>query len=301
MSFSPGTWYCCCGTRNSNALSRCRVCQTPRGASRLTGLGPAANPQATHPVSERSPGGLQSATYVLGALAVTLVIAAGVLFFTGGRAGSSSASLTGGSFRLQPTTPPAPPLLASNSNNRAVKSPSPLGVAPSAPEPVEPPLTAAPLPDPPEAPSPAVPEGDLPPGPSLVSAPHSEGLPGLPPILNATPADPPNTAPVASSSGWQEHPIQQETPELRLRKQSDAPLMFALKQNGAWRHWPVNDIWYQRIAPGEYEYAVFGPFYTATGRPDMAGTLRCRRFRMYEVTFILSSGNSTRYVDLGDQ
>lgn len=135
----------------------------------------------------------------------------------------------------------------------------------------------------------------------MVGASRPDGIPALPPVVSGASVSPPPAAPVSNAPQWQERTTQQESPEIRIRNASGRPLVFTFGQAGNWNRRNVPTVLYERVTPGEFDYAVYGPFYEATGQPDMVGKLRCRRYRLYEVTFVLGTGSATRHEDLGDQ
>jgi hypothetical protein len=60
---------------------------------------------------------------------------------------------------------------------------------------------------------------------------------------------------------------------------------------------------YEAIIPGEYQYSLLGGYYRATGVPDQSGTLRCRRYHLYELVITLHQdwdGVGPTQRDLGD-
>jgi hypothetical protein len=134
----------------------------------------------------------------------------------------------------------------------------------------------------------------------MVGAARSEGSLPLPPVAGIAPSAPPGATPVTGTPDWREQTIQRETPEIRIQTDARVPFVFTLQGSGFSRRWDVDGQLYERIAVGEYDYAIYGPLYEATGQPDMAGKLRCRRFRLYEVNLVLTTGNSTSFTDLGD-
>jgi hypothetical protein len=115
-----------------------------------------------------------------------------------------------------------------------------------------------------------------------------------------TPSAPPSAAPVTGSLNWNERTIERETPEIKILNTSGTPFVFTLQGGGLSLRRTVGEQLYERVVPGEFQYAIYGHFYRATGQPDMVGTFRCRRFRQYDVTIVLSRGSSTNFTDLGD-
>lgn len=66
------------------------------------------------------------------------------------------------------------------------------------------------------------------------------------------------------------------------------------------KQWTFADLLNVRIPAGEYRYALLGPLYERSGKPDSAGMLRCRRFHVYEATILTAIGDDTSIQNIGD-
>lgn len=171
--------------------------------------------------------------------------------------------------------------------------------------PLGPAVISAPVPPPPpiQFPSPVVAKHPIPKDPvppSMLLAPSQTGRPDqpLPSVTLSLPhAAPGESAPV---TGWQESPGSREIPDLNVvNRTSGRTVLFVWAASTRYR-WDVSRGLATSIMPGEYDYALCGPFYEATGKPDARGKLRCRRWKRYNVTILDGVGSDTAWNDLGD-
>lgn len=173
--------------------------------------------------------------------------------------------------------------------------PSIVLAAPPDARPVGMPIALAPVPDPPHAASPVAAAAAAP----TVSSP----LVSSPPVAAMqTPA----AGPADSNNLWVEKQGTREQPEIHLFNRSRLSGELVITRGTARRAWSwrrpglvISDT----VDPVEYAYEIRGPIYRMTGRPDVAGSLRCRKYRVYEVEVWERApweGWDTMYRDLGD-
>jgi hypothetical protein len=116
----------------------------------------------------------------------------------------------------------------------------------------------------------------------------------------------PAPRPADSNGVWQEQPSEQEQPQINVVNDSRLSGELILSITDAPRRWSWRRsglVIDETIAPGEYQYEVRGPIYRMTGRPDLAGTLRCRKFKLYRIRLYERAwweGWETMHRDLGD-
>src|SRR5581483_6854252 len=97
-----------------------------------------------------------------------------------------------------------------------------------------------------------------------------------------------------------------EQPEIHVFNRSRLRGELVIRANGAQRAWSWQHsglVIQEAVEPIEYTYEVRGPIYRFAGRPDVAGTLRCRKFRVYEIELWERApweGIETMHKDLGD-
>jgi hypothetical protein len=207
----------------------------------------------------------------------------------------------------------------------ATKSPRPkakgkknLASTPQAPEILPPPsILIAPqpnagpaLPDVPRLPRPALPA--LPARDLGAVASGTIALPGASIVLSPPAAPPPAGGEMASAAGpadsnnvWEEKPSGKEQPEIRVynnsRLSGELIIQATRRQSWSWRRPGL--VIESQVEPIAYTYEVRGPIYRVTGQPDLAGTLRCRKFRLYEIELYERApweGWGTIRRDLGD-
>jgi len=131
-----------------------------------------------------------------------------------------------------------------------------------------------------------------------VAAPAPAAAPSNPVAFAPDPAD--------SNHLWVEKPGEREQPQIRVYNRSRLTGQLVIRANAAQRAWAwrrsglvIDDA----VEPIEYTYEVRGPIYRFTGRPDVAGTLRCRKYRIYEIELWERApweGWETMHRDLGD-
>lgn len=122
----------------------------------------------------------------------------------------------------------------------------------------------------------------------------------LPPITAAAGAPQAPVAPPVVGNLFTERPSTQEVPELRITNDTGRWGALVVWEGTYRGEWNLGSLLQVPIHSGKYNYALYGPFYQRSGRPDMTGRLRCRRYHLYEVTLVLGYGNETTYDDLGD-
>lgn len=150
----------------------------------------------------------------------------------------------------------------------------------------------------------AEPEDPIPAAPNIARAPSRPFTP--PPAGNPFPVQPAAPSPADPNGVWQELRSTREQPEIRVYDRSGLPGALIItggsyRKRWDWRHsgLVVTDV----LPAGEYSYEIYGPAAADHGEPDIAGTLRCRRERRYEVRLRrreMDEPSGTIFTDIGD-
>jgi hypothetical protein len=180
------------------------------------------------------------------------------------------------------------------------KSPSVLIQEP--PEPLSPSVVLGPSEKPAEGP-PVVVTSEKPPqpqsGPPVAAAPAAPPAPS-PPVLASPPPSQPE-APVTLGNGFTERTSKREIPEIHIVNMTGFPATLTLADGDTRFRWQIDQQVHYSIPPGTYVFRLYHAIYQATGRPDMVGTITCRRYKNYDCEIFWRNGLDTRYGKIGDK
>jgi hypothetical protein len=136
--------------------------------------------------------------------------------------------------------------------------------------------------------------------------------PEMPPPTPIAVARTPPELPAGPPTVFNERPTRQEQPQIRIVDASGLAGALVLLQGGVPRrwNWPGRGMAVNEAIPaGEYAYEIYGPSGLdprtgeIVGEPDLAGTVRCRKYRLYELTLVLRrpwEPQGTIHKDWGD-
>lgn len=139
------------------------------------------------------------------------------------------------------------------------------------------------------------------PAPPVVAQPDSPTPAPTSPVLSGPAGARPVGEPLQEGP-FRETPIETETPEIHVHNEEGLSAEFIVYTDGGPQVLDASGPdQYIEVPAGEHRYELRGSYYARSGEPDQDGTLRCRRFRRYDIFLTVNFSNGTEHQDLGDE